>query len=823
MMKKVVKKKDNLMVKNIRKEKMEINEVKSGVSSKEEEFSYDPEIERPLHRIKKETRRRSKEEEDVSFEEPREEMATNANLSFRQLGTPDLNQQPLCITFPTLKANATSELMSELINFLLSFHGLAGDDPHKHLMEFYVVCTSIKLQGVTHEHIQLKDFPFSLKNFAKDWLYYLPPGFITTWTEMKRTFLENYFPASRAANIRKKIYGIKQYMGESLHEYWERFKKLCARCPQYQISENILIQYCYEFLLSHDRSMVDAASGGVFVDKTPRDARNLIENMAANCQQFGTNKSDSISKRKNKVNVSYLEQQLIELMSLVHQMVVGNGHNAKVCGIYAAMRHASDMCPTLQDESVEQVNATGGFPGPPQRSLHLTCNRILKAADHRILHNSIALKFQPLEMRASIQNLNTQVGQLATAINKLEAQNSSILPTQTVPNPKENVSAITLRSGRELKVREEVLHEPIKNEDDKESKVEENEIVQEDASKGKFPPLSEYKLVPLFPLALKEFRKDEGIKNLYDIFRGCEVNIHLLDAIKQLPQKAIFFRKLCTAKRKQNLKGCQKLELGEQVSTVIQRKIPVKCKDPGLFSIPCKIGDVQLETAMLDLGASINFMSYSTYDSLKLGPLNETAIVIPMADRSTIYSRGVIEDVLVKVDDLVFPADFYVLDMKTNDLNSPILLGRPFLKTSKSIVDVNNGTLTMEFYGEIVKFNIFDTPKFPNCESVVNTLDINDHLSQENKKLMNEDKMKKIVARPAENSNAKIFLSDLQTPKTQPKLPPDRAKEIPMGIGKNHQEMGVSEKSKKRKHGPKLTVKMLKWVKVDKVIKYEPP
>ncbi|XP_073153135.1 uncharacterized protein [Henckelia pumila] len=377
-------------------------------------------------------------------------MAANANLSLRQLGTPDLNLQPLCVTFPSLEANATFELKSSIIHLLPSFHGLAGEDPHKHLMEFHVVCISMKPQGVTEEQIQLSAFSFSLKNAAKDLLYYLPPGSITTWTEMKRIILENYFPALRAANIIKEIHRIMQHMGESLHEYWER-------------------------------SMVDAASVGVFVDKIPRDARNLIKNMAANSQQFVTNRIDPAPRRNNKVNVSSLEPQLIGLTSLVHQLAVGNGQNVKKCGICDAMGHSTEMCPTLQGETVEQVNATGGFPGPPQRNYDPYLNTYNPGwIDHPHLRYGNTLQ----ETRASIQNLNTQVGQLETAIKKLEAQHSKILPSQTVPNPKENVSAITLRSQKELKVREKIVQAPVKNEDDKESKVEEDEIIQKDTPKG---------------------------------------------------------------------------------------------------------------------------------------------------------------------------------------------------------------------------------------------------------------------------------------------------------------------------------------------------
>ena len=102
---------------------------------------------------------------------------------------------------------------------------------------------------------------------------------------------------------------------------------------------------------------------------------------------------------------------------------------------------------------------------------------------------------------------------------------------------------------------------------------------------------------------------------------------------------------------------------------------------------------------MLDLGASINIMPYSIYVSLNLGPLEETSIIIQLADRSNVYPRAVVEDVLVQVNELVFPADFYVLEMEDEtSLNPiPILLGRPFLKIAQAMINVHDGVLTMEF------------------------------------------------------------------------------------------------------------------------------
>ena len=147
-----------------------------------------------------------------------EEEVMAGNQTLKELASPDLNQQPLCITFPTLDAT-TFELKSRLIHLLPTFHGLAGEDPHKHLKELHVVCTNMEPTGVTKDQIKLRAFSFSLKDLAKDWLYYLPFGSIKTWNEMKKLFLEKYFPASRAANIQKEICGVRQHNGESLHEY----------------------------------------------------------------------------------------------------------------------------------------------------------------------------------------------------------------------------------------------------------------------------------------------------------------------------------------------------------------------------------------------------------------------------------------------------------------------------------------------------------------------------------------------------------------------------------------------------------------------------
>ncbi|XP_062151973.1 uncharacterized protein LOC133860367 [Alnus glutinosa] len=364
---------------------------------------------------------------------------------------------------------------------------------------------------------------------------------------------------------------------------------------------------------------------------------------------------------------------------------------------------------------------------------------------------------------ASIQSLDNHMGQMATTISQLEVQSSGKLPSQTVVNPRENESAIVLRSGKKFEIPVKAAPASSKQEKEKNVVADRNVPTDNDVSKRKFPPLSDYKLVPPFPQALAESRKYEQNKDLYETFRRYEVNIPLLDAIKQVPHYAKFLKQLCTIKRKQKLKGCEKVRVGENVSAVIQRKLPAKCKDLGMFTIPCTIGNMRYEKAMTDLGASINVMPYSIYASLKLGPLNKTSVVIQLADRFIAYPKGVVEDVLVQINDSVFPTDFYVLDMENGDQTTPILLGKPFLKTSKTKVDVHNGTLTMEFDGEIVKFNIYDAMKYPGDDNLVYSIDIIDSLAQETFELDGKDGLEVAISKHLEKENEELALStDLQ-------------------------------------------------------------
>ncbi|KAM2593928.1 hypothetical protein TB1_043014 [Malus domestica] len=213
-------------------------------------------------------------------------------------------------------------------------------------------------------------------------------------------------------------------------------------------------------------------------------------------------------------------------------------------------------------------------------------------------------------------------------------------------------------------------------------------------------PTNDFPLNVPFPSRFKHTKKEEAEKDILETFRKVQVNIPLLDAIKQVPRYAKFLKELCTTRKR--ISTNEVVKVSENVSAILQRKLPPKYKDPGSFTIPCVIGNTRFESAMSDLGASINVMPYSIYASMNLGELKNDGVIIQLADRSNAYPKGVLEDVLVQVNHLIFLADFYVLEMDESDHapSLPILLGRPFMETARTKIDVFNGTLTMKFDGE---------------------------------------------------------------------------------------------------------------------------
>ena len=177
-----------------------------------------------------------------------------------------------------------------------------------------------------------------------------------------------------------------------------------------------------------------------------------------------------------------------------------------------------------------------------------------------------------------------------------------------------------------------------------------------------------------------------------------------IEALAQMPSYVKFLKEIITKRRR--LEDFEMVALSEECSAIIQNKLPPKLKDPGSFSIPCTIGNSEFGKSLCDLGASINLMPYSIFKKLGLGELREANVTLQLADRSFKHPLGVVEDVLVKVGKFYFPVDFVVLEME-EDMEIPLILGRPFLATGGALIDVQDGKLTLRVGNEKEVFNVF--------------------------------------------------------------------------------------------------------------------
>ncbi|XP_057432360.1 uncharacterized protein LOC130725124 [Lotus japonicus] len=173
-----------------------------------------------------------------------------------------------------------------------------------------------------------------------------------------------------------------------------------------------------------------------------------------------------------------------------------------------------------------------------------------------------------------------------------------------------------------------------------------------------------------------------------------------------MPQYAKFMKEILSKKRSLSEEN-DIVELTEECSAILQRKLPPKRKDPGSFTLPVNFGASKEVRALCDLGASFNLMPLSMFERLNVGELKPTMMMLQLADRSMVTPWGVVEDVLVRVGEFEFPVDFVIIDMD-EDSKIPLILGRPFLATSQAKINMGKGTISLRVADEKITFTIFD-------------------------------------------------------------------------------------------------------------------
>ncbi|XP_010247843.1 PREDICTED: uncharacterized protein LOC104590797, partial [Nelumbo nucifera] len=202
-----------------------------------------------------------------------------------------------------------------------------------------------------------------------------------------------------------------------------------------------------------------------------------------------------------------------------------------------------------------------------------------------------------------------------------------------------------------------------------------------------------------FPNRLKQQKMEKEFAKFLEIFKSLHIIIPFADALAQMPHYARFLKELLANKKK--LGDVATIALNEECSAILLNRLPQKLKDLGSFTIRCTIGSLKIEKALCDLGANINLMPFSIFKKLGLGEPQPTRVAFQLVDRSIRHPRGIIEDVLVKVDKFIFLVDFIVLDMQ-EDVEVQLIL---------ATIDVQQGQLSLRIQDEEIIFKIFDAMK----------------------------------------------------------------------------------------------------------------
>ncbi|XP_021731336.1 uncharacterized protein LOC110698246 [Chenopodium quinoa] len=269
------------------------------------------------------------------------------------------------------------------------------------------------------------------------------------------------------------------------------------------------------------------------------------------------------------------------------------------------------------------------------------------------------------------------------------------------------MNAVTLRSGKQLEdppVRDpsrEVVEEVVTNE-----KAVDSSVIEEEPKASIPPPLAPYVPQVPFPQRLAQAKLEKMYGKFLDILKKLHINIPFLDAISEMPSYEKFLKDMLSNKKK--LEENAMVTLIAECSAILQNTLPKKLGDPSSYLIPVKLGDIEINRALCDLGASVSLMPLSIYVPLRVGKF-------------------------------FIPCDFVVIEME-EDAHVPIILGRPFLATAGAIIDMKNGKITFEVVGdEKMEYSLLNAMGTPSMGETICQVDVLDDLQREQFPLIKTD------------------------------------------------------------------------------------
>ncbi|XP_050888941.1 uncharacterized protein LOC127094118 [Lathyrus oleraceus] len=292
-------------------------------------------------------------------------------------------------------------------------------------------------------------------------------------------------------------------------------------------------------------------------------------------------------------------------------------------------------------------------------------------------------------MIASIKNLEVQMGQIVQQITSSRVPGS--FPSEIVQNPRnhDNVNVVTMKSKKATK--EEKVIPPGKPTEEKNKK--------------------ETKLVIKLPYPLRETKKEPretDFEKFMTMFKKIESHMPFFEALERMPMYTKFMEEVIAEKRPIVEGSVASKEKCSAIS--LDKRILNKQKDPREVTVSCTIKERTFKKVLFDYGASLSLMPLSIYHMLGIENVNDTRTNLKSADHSIKNAYGIEEDVMVTIGELSFPVDFVIIDIPEDEETS-IILGRPFMRTSRCNLDMDQGTLTLKVYDNEITVNVIKNRK----------------------------------------------------------------------------------------------------------------
>nr|GEV41026.1 reverse transcriptase domain-containing protein [Tanacetum cinerariifolium] len=617
--------------------------------------------------------------------------------------------------------------MIQQVQNTCQFHELPGDDANRHIDKFLEITQHMKQNGVSDDALRLSLFPYSLTQHAIAWYDRLPRNSIHSFDDMMRKFISKYFQPFMVTKLRNEITKFEQKPHESLFKAWELTQ----------------IDTFYNGLTLSHRDTINAAAGGTFIQKTPKECYELIENMTIHHNHWDTLAIRDETSR----NIS--STSTTESPEVVQQLEMMNKNFLRMMRQFQTVKTIDTKCETYGGpHSFTECPAGGGYT---QETAYATTAYMKE--------NDVVMKNMQTQM-TSLTTLSIELKNMFGQFMKMNTASSSgsgSLPSNTVPNPQEDLKAITPQSGVTL-AGPSVSPPPPSKEVDREPKTITGQVltsstnnapplvVQSSPASTSSTPISTPKMPKVTkdtvqpstkyiqpPVAQTQVLIDEPVvapKPKPTIpYPNLNFKLSFADALLHMPKFTLMFKSLLN--NKENLFDLAMTPMNENCSMVILKKLLEKLGDPDKFLIPCDFPELDECLALVDLGASIKLMPLSICRKLYFPELTSTQMILELADRLTTRPAGIAKDVFVKVGKFYFPTYFVVVDYVV-DPRVPLILERSFLRTGRALIDVYGEELTLRVDDEAMTFKVGQTLKYSyNDTESTNQIDVIDVACEE--------------------------------------------------------------------------------------------